>query len=844
MRGYVFIRLIAVFTVLIAGLIGVGLGLSIAVTGNIENEENYKPLNPALPTRVFDSAGELVTEFSADEKRELITLNELPRHLILAALAREDPDFYNHRGFSLRAIARAAFGYMTGRPMGGGSTITQQVAGTLYTDRREKTISRKIRELWWAFQMERRYTKNEILEIYLNYMIMGPGTYGVEAASKYFFNHSARDVSLAEAAVLVVQLSSPTRYNPIQNPNEAMDRQKSVLDKMVELGYATQEEADASFKEYWDSFDYTRIGLSSYFAREDKAPWFSEYVRRELDNLMYGEMDYYRDGYTVQTTLDLRFQQLAEMEMAEGISKANSMYKNSSGFGTARAERVYVPLANMLSLVFNMEDVYTTIEHQDETKAVNKYSKNLNPTVDLLSLVFNIPEIKPLTAEAYQRLKSVTEESVVEGALVVLENDTGQIKAIVGGSQYNETNQLIRATQAQVMPGSAFKPLYYSAAIDSRKFTMSTLIYDSPVMFYAATGEPYVPNNYQGTWRGPVLLYEALGLSLNIPALKVLDGIGFDAAIDRSAALLGITDAAEKARTFPRVYPMGLGIIAVSPLSMARAFAVFANQGRAVTPYAIKTVESRDGKIVIDYEQAIRMQEENMGSDLQIITPQNAYIMTRLLAKVIEMGTLASGSGYGAKLNVKDDKGVTYRIPAGGKTGTSQNWADAWAVGFTPYYTIAIWFGFDKGGNSLGMNVSGASLAGPIWGNLMHEYNQNLPRRDFPRPPGIVDATVCRSSGLLRNPSCPPGISLSFLAGTVPTEYCDQHGVSLDDALPGGMLNLRRSGNRSGGGIGGVISQNPNAYEMPTIPPELQSILNAGNSEMDGDLPEYDPLTD
>jgi len=828
MRGLIFIRLAAVFAVLIAGLIGIGLGLSVAITGNIENTENYTVISPALPTRIFSASGDLITEFSADEKRELITLNELPRHLILAVLAREDPDFYNHRGFSLRAITRAVVGQITGISAGGGSTITQQVAGTLYCDRTERTITRKIKELWWALQMERRYTKNEILEIYLNYMIMGPGTYGVEAASKYFFSHSARELTLAESAILVVQLSSPAKYNPILYPDLARDRQKSVLDKMVELGYATREEADASFEEYWASYDSTRLGLTSYFAREDKAPWFSEYIRRELDKLMYGQMDYYRDGYTVDTTLDLRFQQLAEAEMAEGIAKANSMYKSSSGYGTSRAERVYVPLANMLTLVFNMEDVFAVTERQNEIKAANKYGKNLNPSVDLLSLVFDIPELKPMVSASYRRLKSYTEESIVEGALIVLENDTGQIKAIVGGSQYSDVNQLIRATQGKLMPGSAFKPLYYSAAIDSRKFTMSTLIFDQPVVFHAANGEPYVPNNYQGTWRGPVLLYEALGLSLNIPSLIVLDGIGFDAAIDRAAALLDITDPAEKARTFPRVYPLGLGIIGVSPLSMARAFAVFANQGRAVTPFAIKTIKDRNGTVLIDYEGEIRNKAEAMGNGAQVITPQNAYVMMRLGAKVIEMGTLASGSGYGAKLNVKDDKGITYRIPAGGKTGTSQNWADAWAVGSTPYYTIAIWFGFDKGGNSLGMNVSGASLAGPIWGNLMHEYNQGLPRRDFPRPAGVVDATVCRASGLLPTPNCTNVITLTFLAGTVPSEYCDQHGPGSSEA--------------------------PRSWDrMPVIPEGLQAILrgdlygtNSTNlSPEDPEIPSnYNPLYD
>jgi penicillin-binding protein 1A len=323
------VRLFAAFTIIIAVVIGIALGLSLAETANIKNQENFREFAPALPTRILDINGTLITEFSADEKREMVSLSDLPRHLIYAVLAREDPDFYNHRGFSVRGIARAVLGQLTGQRLGGGSTITQQVAGTLYTDRSEYTIKRKIRELWWAFQMERRYTKNEILEIYLNYMIMGPGVYGVEAASKYFFGHSAREISLAEAALLVIQLSSPSRYNPLDNPNLARDRQRTVLDRMIEFGYATREEAELSFNEYWDNYDYTRASVSAYYNREDKAPWFSEYVRRELDSMMYGTMDYYRDGYTVLTTLDLRHQEAAAKFMNEGLIQANTEFAKS-----------------------------------------------------------------------------------------------------------------------------------------------------------------------------------------------------------------------------------------------------------------------------------------------------------------------------------------------------------------------------------------------------------------------------------------------------------------------------------------------------------------------------------
>jgi penicillin-binding protein 1A len=773
------VRVFAAFTIILAVVIGIALGLSLAETANIKNLENFQEFAPALPAKILDVNGILITEFSADEKREMVSLSDLPRHLIYAVLSREDPDFYKHRGFSIRGIARAVFGKLIGRNLGGGSTITQQVAGTLYTDRSEYTIKRKIRELWWAFQIERRYTKNEILEIYLNYMYMGPGTYGVEAASKYFFGHSAKEISLAEAALLVIQLSSPSRYNPLDNPNVAMDRQRVVLDRMIEFGYATREEAEASFNDYWDNYDYTRASVSAYYHREDKAPWFSEYVRRELDGMMYGTRDYYRDGYTVLTTMDLRHQEAAVKFMSEGLIRANKEFSRSQGTSNVQAERTYIPIVDLLSLYFNLDDIHATSNVQNEQKALGRYTKIINPIVDMASLVFGIQDLKVITNTGFGDLKTNTEQNVVEGALISIENETGYITAIVGGSKYDESNQLIRATQGNIQPGSSFKPLYYSAAIDSRKLTAGSLIYDIPVVFHNEDGTPYIPLNFRGEWKGSVLLYDALSHSMNVPSLKVLDTIGFDAAIDRAANLLGITDPEQIRRTFPRVYPLGLGIISASPLRMARAFAVFANQGRDVSPIAIRAVEDRNGRVVIDTEREVRLRQRRMGSEAQVISPQNAYIMTSMMKKTVEEGTLAYGAGWGgSKFTFQDEKGNRFRIPAAGKTGTPQNWSDAWAVGYTPYYTTAVWFGFDKPGNSLGVNLTGSTLAGPVWGDYMREIHQGLQPKDFVRPAaGIIDVTVCAKSGLLKTPACNEGeITLTFLEGTQPTEYCNIHG--------------------------------------------------------------------
>ncbi|MDR1149192.1 MAG: PBP1A family penicillin-binding protein [Spirochaetaceae bacterium] len=769
-----FARIIGVFTLVFIAGISAALGIAMAETVNIMNQENFQEFAPALPTKILDINGILITEFSADEKRELVSLADLPRHLIFAVLAREDPDFYKHKGFSIRGIVRAAYGLLTGRNLGGGSTITQQVAGTLYTDRSERKISRKIRELWWAIQMERRYTKNEILEIYLNYMYMGPGVYGVEAASKYFFGHSAKEISLAESAILVIQLSSPSKYNPLDNPNTAMDRQLSVLNRMVELGYATKTDSETSFNEYWENYDYTRVSQAAYFNRDDKAPWFSEYVRRELDSMMYKTMDYYRDGYTVHTTLDLNFQDAAQRYMSEGITRANREYRVSSGNRLVRAERMYIPIVDLLSITFDVNILRGTSQERNQTRTMNRYTKVINPVIDMAAIAFGLEGMKDISNAGFAELKTSTEENVVEGALILIENETGYIKALIGGSKYDENNQLIRATQGYVMPGSSFKPLYYSAAIDSGKFTPSSMIYDAPVVFHNEDGTPYIPLNFRGEWTGTTLLYNALAQSMNVPSLKILDTIGFDAAIDRAALLLGISDPAVKRRTFPHVYPMGLGIISIAPIQMARAFAVFANEGRDVTPMAIRYIENRNGTVILDNEQEIRQKQRQKGSAIQVISPQNAYVMTGLLKKTVEIGTLG---GQGAKFVFANDKGERYRIASAGKTGTTQNWSDAWTVGFTPYYTTAIWFGFDKPGNSLGLTLTGATLAGPIWGDFMREVHRGLPAKDFRRPEsGLVDIRVCAKSGQLLTPDCNEGdIVLTFLDKFRPTEYCTYH---------------------------------------------------------------------
>jgi len=771
---YVFIVAILVLT----AALGAGLGLALSGTANVIRTENFTQFDTALPTKIFDINGKLITEFFAEEQRIPVSIKDLPNYLLEAFITREDRTFYTNPGFDLQSIFRAVLGQIIGRNLGGGSTITQQLAGTLYADRKVISIGRKLKELWWALQLTRRYTKQEILEMYLNRMIMGPAVYGVEAASRYFFGHPAKDCTPEEAAILAIQLSSPSRYNPFRNPMLARDRSKEILDQMVARRVITKAQANESFDAYWASFDYSRVAVSAFYNREDKAPWFSEYVRRQLEDMFYGSIDIYSDGLSVYTTLDLDKQAEADLYMKRGIDVANASFKATNSQRLSEADTTYVPIVELLGLAFDLPTLYAP-QSRSETDSQQFYLNVVNPVLDATSLMFNMASLKPYIGAATAKIKTQLEKTTVEGALVTIDNSTGYILALVGGSDYNQANQLIRATQAKLMPGSTFKPLYYSAAIDSKKITEGTYIVDEPTTFYNEDGTPYSPQNFRGEWSGSVLAWWALANSMNVPSVKVLQTIGFDAAINRAAALLDITDPIEIRKTFPRYYPLALGVIGVTPLQMARAFSVFANGGKAVTPIAIRYVEDRNGNVIAEPEkdalQALRQKSP------QVISPQNAAIMIDMLKRVVSGGTLAGATQSGSIFKQTGPDGKSYVIPIAGKTGTTQNWADAWTLGSSPYYTTAIWLGFDRPGNSLGVSQTGATVAAPVWANYMRDIHIGLPYKNFPKPDsGLVSATVCALSGELPTEYCTDGtVNLMYLDGTQPTQYCTLHGPAL-----------------------------------------------------------------
>lgn len=759
---------------------GAGLGLALSNTKFIKDNEQFTEFSTSLPTKLLDINGELITELASEEKREIISIRDLPQCMLDALITREDRLFYRHHGYSVKALFRAVFGKLTGMSLGGGSTLTQQIAGTLFCDRTDMSIRRKLKELWWAIQMERRYTKDEILELYLNKIYFGGGTYGVSAASKYYFGHDATEITPAEAAILVIQLSNPAFYNPFEYPNRAMDRQKDVLNTMVSAGYISKEQADESFDDYWADFDYTRTATAAVFNHDDNAPWFSEYVRRELGNLIYGTEDIYSSGFTVNTTLNLKNQAVAQDVMDRYIRYANRTYQRSTGERTNQAFSVYTPMTELLALTFNLNSLKVS-EQRNEAISKATYTSQINPVMDVMSLMFGVDSLKlGIVNKANQQAKVKVSKTTIEGTMIALENDTGYITSLVGGSKFDSENQFIRAVQAKLQPGSAFKPLYYSAAIDSRNFTPTSIISDTPVVFHTADGKPYIPQNFRGEWKGDVELWYALAHSMNIPSLKVLDGIGFEAGINRSIALLGIPKEEVPYRGFVPGYPIGLGVCSVRPIELARAYSVFANGGKEVTPIAIRSVEDKNGNVILNPEKEVRTALQAKGAAAQVISPQTAFIMTELLQNTVRSGSLAGPSSNGNKLRYRDSNGRLYKIPAAGKTGTTQNWADAWAVGFTPYYTSVFWFGFDKPGQSLGLQLTGSTLTGYAWADYMKKVHNGLPMKEFSKPAtGVIEATVCSVSGGILTPECGNHkVTAWYLEGTQPTQVCSVHSTA------------------------------------------------------------------
>jgi penicillin-binding protein 1A len=659
--------------------LGTGLGLIISFHGDLPSLaplEDYNSEEWNLPTKIYDRKGTVIATFY-EEKRELVDISELPPELIEAVIAIEDNRFFQHQGIDFQGIARAAVkNIAAGRIVEGGSTITQQLAKVLFLNPRQ-TFKRKMREALLALEIERTYTKKEILERYFNKIYFGAGAYGVESASQVYFGKSAREINTVEAAMLAGLPQAPSLYSPLRNPELTKRRHRTVLNMMAKQGFIQKENINRMHREFWEEFESRQHKkLEQQKTDVRAAGYFVEDIRIKLIK-KYGRDMLYRGGLEVHTTLNMDYQKLLEEKMYDYL------------------------------LEFN-------IDHG------------------------NLPD----TAEEIPRQP---EKELVEGAAILRHPQSGEILAVVGGHRWHTGNQFNRATQSRRQPGSAFKPVLYAAALDNG-YTPASKIQDRPLYFNTPQGR-WVPSNYSRRYYGEVTLREALINSLNVASVALMNELGTKKVI-RYARKLGINT--------PLTEHMSLALgglkHGINLEELTRVYSVFANQGILTSSIYIKEVRDREGNLL----------ERNFPFRREVISPQIAYLVTSLLEGVVEEGT---GRRVGRAVN---------RLIAG-KTGTTNQYRDAWFIGYTPRLVFGSWFGYDINSRSLGQGMSGGVVAGDFWHETLNSIFRDIPRRNFSVPEGITYTNIDLETGYLATPRCPNTKRIPFLTGTEPTERCPKH---------------------------------------------------------------------
>lgn len=729
---------------IIVGALGVASGVLFAYSDDMPEISRLDDYAPSTITRIYGARGEIIGEF-AIQRREVIPYEAISPRLRQAILAAEDDEFEKHVGLSIpRIIVTLAKDIAERRKAGGASTLTQQLARKLFlTD--EKTWERKIREAILAIKIEKRYTKREIFTLYANQMYFGHGVYGVEAASRLYFGKSAMDVELEEAAMIAGILQSNVRQSPYVNMDAAVRRRNYALGRMAEVGYITAAEADEAKKK-------PIVTRGEPSAHQSVAPYFVEEVRKELEQ-RYGAKQLYENGLSIQTGLDVRLQEAANRALEEGLRRIDKMRgwrkparnvlkegHTVAGFKHSRWDR---PMRS--------GDVVPAVVTGVAPAALQVRAGKLAATIDRkgfawtrktsavqLAAVGDLVEIRLTALPEGETTASGTidQPPAIEGAVLALDNRTGQVRAMIGGYSF-ERSKFNRATQASRQVGSAFKPIVYTAAID-RGFTPASVIMDSPVSFFAGPNQPaYSPMNYDREFHGPITLRRAIEQSRNVPAVRMMEQLGPKQVI-MFARRLGLESP------IPPYLPVALGAAEATVMEMTSAYAVFPNQGVRMKPYAILKVADRAGNLL----------EENRPEPKDAIRADTAYVMTNLLRGVVLRGTAAKAN----ELN----------WPVGGKTGTTNDYTDAWFIGFDPDITVAVWLGMDQK-KPIGGNMTGTTAALPIWIDIMKAWIGD--RKDAPRfePPGnIVFMTVDKGTGGATEEGTPGAISEAFIAGTQP----------------------------------------------------------------------------
>ena len=717
---------------------------------------------PPIITTVYSDDERKIGEFY-HERRIVIPLSEIPALLKEAFIAAEDARFFKHQGIDFISIVRAFFKNLeAGTIVQGGSTITQQVTKSFFLTP-ERSYKRKIKEAILAYRIDKTFSKAEILYLYLNQIYLGHGAYGVEAAAENYFGKPAKALNLAECAMLAGLPQAPSRYSPFHNPERAKQRQIYVLNRMVGEGFITNIEATEAINTKLD----IKPRRNWYI---EKVPIYTEYVRRYIEN-KYGRDALYREGLKVYTAVNIEMQKIALEAIRKGLRdldrrqgyrgpirrlKFEEIEDFSAGIEAERAQKPLQVDTVSQGVVIKVDDKagQATVRIGAEKGIIRlkeiRWARKPNPDVAYYKVKVNKPSevlsvgdvisvsIKAKPADSGLWELSLEQEPLVEAALLCLETETGNVKVMVGGKDFQES-QFNRAVQSRRQPGSAFKPIIYAAALD-KGYTPATMLIDSPIVFQDESMDfKWKPKNYGKKFYGPTLLRQALAKSRNVITIKLLQDIGIDYCISY-ARRFGITS--ELANDLS----IALGSSGVSLLEMVKAYSVFANQGYLIEPVFIRKIADRDGKIL---EEASMVREK-------VLEKNTAYIMTNLLEGVVQNGT-----GFRVK---------ALKRPVAGKTGTTNNLYDAWFIGYTPGYVTGVWVGFDTE-RSLGESETGSRAASPIWLAFMQELLKDKPVRVFQVPEGVVFAKIDADTGLLPIPESKRTIFECFKEGTVPTAY-------------------------------------------------------------------------
>lgn len=724
---------------------GIAVGIGIAAAIHVPRVEEIANFSPKLVTQIYDRESKVAFASYARERRLMLDQGEIPPLLRDALLAAEDGNFFRHGGIDALGIVRSAMVNLRRRRHAqGASTITMQLARKLFlTD--EKSWRRKISEAFLAVELEKQLSKQQILAMYLNVVFLGHGNYGMESAARSYFGHGVGDLTLPEAATLAGIVQRPSQFSPYRRPDQVVARRNYVLNRMLTEGFISEADLRTAVA--------SPLEVARHPRQAEIGPFFAEDVRQHLEQV-YGVDRLYHEGLQVQTTLDIGIQTAAEAALRSGLLRLDHRrgYRGPMVRGQrldlegdrieSLAGRNPVPDTWLPGLVLEAGLNEARIRTPEGDIVLGRpgiaWTSRRSPTEllragDIAWFRQRQDEKKP--EEPYWMLE---QEPEVEGAVLVLESGTGALRAMVGGWDF-QRSKFNRANQALRQVGSAFKPLVFGTALENG-FTPADTLFDAPALFPGSDGLlTYSPRNYHRHYYGMLTLRRALELSINVTSVKLMDLVGAGRTIE-FARRCGIT------APLPPYPSLALGSADLVPLEVAAAYATFANQGVLVKPYLVERVLSGTGSAL----------EQHEAEATKALEPATAFVLTSMLEGVVDRGT-------GARL-------ADLPLDIAGKTGTTNDYTDAWFVGFTPRLTMLVWVGYDQK-RSLGKRMTGAEAALPIWRELaesglrdgwLHEGER------FGVPPGIEFRTVEYRTGLAATPAAEKTIQEAFVAGTGP----------------------------------------------------------------------------